>query len=215
MTTKRKKPKVEKKPPKTSTSNGSARPAAPAAPAPKRVTKILPVKLTPDEMTSLALRMAEIHGEIGSIEAEKKEKASAYKARIEERRGEMRNISHSLIIRSEMRDVECLESFVFVTNSVETRREDTGDLIERRAMTLQERQAELPGLCVPVEPATVAPAKKGRTKLEAAQPSATFDHSPKSGDTDSEPVVESESRIDAPQELLDISARVNPNEIPF
>lgn len=104
----------------------------------------LSVKLSGDELKDRSRRLAQVEGK---LEAHKKHadlvkgELKTTEARLKEERAHLANI---VLQESEPRDVLVKEVAHFAINAVKTVRDDTGEVIETRAMLPHERQADLP-----------------------------------------------------------------------
>lgn len=107
-------------------------------------TRELKCPLTPDQWSRYAEEMARLEGQIGEIEERKKLHAAQCKAELDSVQDQIRVLARKLRERYEYRDVECREIRDDRTGRMTVVRLDTGDLIEERALTLKERQTELP-----------------------------------------------------------------------
>lgn len=136
------------------------------------ITKELPCEMTEEErrerralVTEHALDLADIEAQMEVLRAGAKD----HKKIIEKAAGELRN---GKIVR----DVRCHEEQVFADNSVVLKRDDTGEVVEERAMTGADRQLAM------VEEEQGAPKTKLKGKKQkpgdggAAAPPATEAH---------------------------------------
>lgn len=113
---------------------------------PRRIVLPLSVKLTDPEIQAKGQALVEAIADERSLKAKKKLAADNYKAQIELSHQEQDRLAQLISTKSELRDVECVETFEFQTNTVTTARVDTGEIISTRAMTRAERQPVLPGV---------------------------------------------------------------------
>lgn len=104
----------------------------------KPVTRQLPCKLTEEEITARGCHLAEVEREIEKKEDEKQRHAKALGDEIKEMRSRTRLIAQEISTRTTYRDVEITEQKVGV--HMETVRLDTGEVIETRPLTAEERQ---------------------------------------------------------------------------
>jgi hypothetical protein len=116
----------------------------------------LKVHLTDDEWGANAAALAQLQADLKAAEAEKKESASGYKARIDALKSKADAIGDRVRTREETRAVECFERPDNRRFVVELFRADNHTLVETRPMTANERHAALQ----PMLPGTAAPAKK-------------------------------------------------------
>ncbi len=98
----------------------------------------LPVALTSDELKSYGTELAATIGRIGVIEVERKASAVAFKARLEELDLQVHDLAADISAKHTLRQVECSEHQDARRAVVELVREDTGEIVEVRAMTAAE-----------------------------------------------------------------------------
>lgn len=104
--------------------------------------KSLPVKLTVEELRSVADDLAASCVEQDRIREEKAEVTKTYNDGLKDEARKISRLARLLRERQEFRDVPCTERFVFETNTCEVYRDDTGERVEVRAMTAEEREAQ-------------------------------------------------------------------------
>lgn len=109
----------------------------------KRVTRILPVKLSKSEVVERGQLAAQVLHKIDEAEAEKKRVAADVKERTEALESELRRLSYIVEREEEDRTVECSWHFDFMKNEKNLIREDTGEVVETKPMTDEERQIAL------------------------------------------------------------------------
>lgn len=148
-----------------------------AARPPRSFVEKMACKLSAEELNERGAAIADKYEEAEKLEDVRKIVNDGYKARIALVEQSIRELAGTLKSKTEMRDVELLEEFVFQTNTVRIVRADTKELVRTRAMTKNERQEELP-----------------LPKTENATKAATSDREPSS---------ENGTAITAPQTLLD------------
>lgn len=120
-----------------------------AAKPPRSFTERMPCKLTDQDLLRIGKEAAAAEIEIGTLEDERKNANDGYKAKIalaEQRRSEL---LATIRTETEVRDVECIEEFVFATNTVRVTRVDTGAVVRQRAMSRSERQLTLDEVTAP------------------------------------------------------------------
>lgn len=119
-------------------------------------TRNLRCIVKPDEIQQLAREQSEIIQQVATLEDQKKASASEYKARIEEKQGRGSRIAGIIISGQTDREVKC--SWRFETCGIDAAsgemiyhpekktliREDTGEVVEVRDITQDERQMALP-----------------------------------------------------------------------
>lgn len=110
----------------------------------RRLTKLLKVMFAVKERLGMGDQMANAVRNIKQAQEELKSVKAQYDSKIKQFEAEIANMSERLNSGWEMRSVECEEIKDFQTGNVITRRIDTGERIEERAMTFEERQQELP-----------------------------------------------------------------------
>ena len=108
-------------------------------------TKILPVRLTDLELLERGQRVAELLRQVSEIEEEKKATNSDFKARIEEREGELHDLGSQIRNKAEQREVEVMRQADEEAGIESTIRVDTGEVIGTRAMTPTELAARRQG----------------------------------------------------------------------
>jgi hypothetical protein len=109
--------------------------------------KTLPVKLTPDEERSKGKEAARIGRECTTMHLEMAQLKIAMKQKKEALADKARaivDLHHEINTGQEYREVQCREELDHTHLVVHTIRLDTGEVIETRAMTLDERQVTLP-----------------------------------------------------------------------
>jgi hypothetical protein len=111
---------------------------------PTMITRKLPVKLTREEIHHRGKRLAVLEAEITDLEFEKKEAAGNFKSLIEGRKTEVGRRTREINEEQEYRQVEIIEQKDWDTREVLTIRKDTGEVVEARPMTPEERQRPIP-----------------------------------------------------------------------
>jgi hypothetical protein len=104
------------------------------------LTKEVEHNFTPEELRNLGIALSYAIGDIESLEAEKAEFMKAHKEGLKETRTKVKLLAEKIRTGSEIRMVECRLEKDFLSNSVKTYRLDTGELVEERSMTPEERQ---------------------------------------------------------------------------
>lgn len=107
------------------------------------IKRELRCKLTPEEANTKTANMLALMEDITKLESEKKAKAKMYADLIKEKKKRRDEYASDVRTGTERRQVECEEIADYRTNRVETKRLDTGEIIDTRAMTAKERQTEL------------------------------------------------------------------------
>ncbi|MEN3940696.1 hypothetical protein WJU23_05325 [Prosthecobacter sp. SYSU 5D2] len=118
--------------------------------------RILRCDLSEKETQIYGKEQAELHQEIDSLEEEKKSSASNYKARIEEKGARARRIGNYITSGWQEKDVQCswiyetagrdqaTGEMIFHPEKKSLVRDDTGEVVEIREITNEERQMALP-----------------------------------------------------------------------
>ena len=114
--------------------------------APKRVMKRLHVVLTDSEKLERTTALLEAMSHKDLLIAEKSLATAEANAAIKTAQKSVRELQQALTDGKELREVECLEVHDFARNAVIRQRADTREGVEERAMSLDERQATLPGV---------------------------------------------------------------------
>lgn len=120
----------------------------------KTEKRSLPVKLSDLELRERADELAGAQIRLSEIEDEKKSAVSQYKASIDSKQGEIARLSHVIRDRSEQRNIKCEWRFeqsgfdatgqpVWHPEQKTLVRVDTGESVEVRAITDEERQLKL------------------------------------------------------------------------
>jgi hypothetical protein len=138
------------------------------APAPKAFKDRLPCRLTDKQKIDVGDLIVEADDKLSALEDEKKAAADSYKAKIELAEAARRELVQKLRTGSEVREVVCIERFVFERNAVETIRTDTMAKLSERAMTQDERQGKLD-----LGDTTPEPERKAKPDAAPAAPAST------------------------------------------
>lgn len=110
---------------------------------PKKGKQKLPVKLNEAEMRALGMKASELKDQLEKQKLAKKADNESWKAKIVGSQRELDDALIALGMGAEERNVEVVTEWIFRTNSVRTRRLDTGEVVSEREMTPEERQASL------------------------------------------------------------------------
>jgi hypothetical protein len=97
----------------------------------------------PQEAGELAQEMAQAVARLEELEDEFGEVKAAFKEKMAKARKTVKSCAVKIRQGFEMRLVECRMEKEFATNAVRLYRLDTGELVEERAMTVEERQRSL------------------------------------------------------------------------
>jgi hypothetical protein len=98
---------------------------------------------TPQETGDLAQEMAQAVARLDELEAEFGEVKAAFKEKMAKAKKTVKSCAAKIRQGFEMRLVECRMEKEFATNAVRLYRLDTAELVEERAMTVEERQRSL------------------------------------------------------------------------
>jgi hypothetical protein len=102
------------------------------------------VDITSEETTARTQRLLEVLNKIDTTEADKASRVSDFNGELKQLRKEAGKIRQSIRIGKERRDVECYEQPDFRRNIVFIVRAEDNKVIDERAMTLEDREQELP-----------------------------------------------------------------------
>lgn len=109
----------------------------------KKLTRNLKCILTEDETRLYGMDLARSNASKDESEERKKEVDAQLKAEIESHSTRALNLARKINNGYEYRDVECVTDLNFTKNSATVTRLDTGEVVEKRAMTDDERQTGL------------------------------------------------------------------------
>lgn len=123
--------------------------------------KYLKYDFTEEEIKDLGKNLAKVFADHSEAEARLKSVSTQIKAEIATIEGTMTSLSEKIRSGHEYRDIECRKEFNYTLGKVSVFRNDTDEVIEERAMTGEERQANLDlkekeksDVAQPVAPAT-------------------------------------------------------------
>lgn len=108
-----------------------------------RINKELPVQLTDAEVVAVAERHVAALERAEDLAAEKKSVSDGYTKQITAAESEATDLRKVIHRKTELREVECLETEVPGTNEVVVVRLDTGEEISRRSLTPAETQGNM------------------------------------------------------------------------
>lgn len=103
-------------------------------------TRELTCDLSDEDVIERAKALAHALSEVNVLEVQRRASAKHFGEDIKALEREVEKLAVSIRTRQELREVECLEKREFRTNEVVVVRTDTGDVIDSRAMTIEERQ---------------------------------------------------------------------------
>jgi hypothetical protein len=109
----------------------------------KGIQRELPVKLTPPELLTIAITKSKAEAERDELCAEFRDVKSDWNGRMEQLDNRIKAMGMTLRTQEERRVVTCHERFK--AGTIEVVREDTGEVVERRAATMAEAQKVIPG----------------------------------------------------------------------
>jgi hypothetical protein len=104
------------------------------------ITKELECPFTQDELRNLGLSLANAIGDLEALAQEKAEFMADLKGRLKDAQAKVKLMAEKIRTGSEVRLVECRLEKDYLANAVRTYRTDTGELVEERPMTAEERQ---------------------------------------------------------------------------
>jgi hypothetical protein len=109
----------------------------------KRFTQSLPCPLTPSELLERADLASHVLQQRDEAEQRMKADASQHKANIQEKEAELRRLTEEIRQRRTFRPVDCERIFDYSAGTVRDVRSDTGEELNRRDLTNDERQRHL------------------------------------------------------------------------
>ena len=110
----------------------------------KEITKLLRVELTAEEVYEAAARMASAVLSLRETERSKKESLAGYKERIDSARADMAINAELIDKGTREEEIACEQVFDYKLSKMAIFRLDTGDQVEERELTEEERQMEFP-----------------------------------------------------------------------
>jgi len=119
--------------------------AAQLAMPPRKFDEVLPCSLTEKEVAAKADELEAALASVDVLKAEKKDRTAEINARIKIAEAHVTEIREVRRTATEMRAVECVESFELRLGVARTTRVDTGEMIRERALRSSELQPSLPG----------------------------------------------------------------------
>ena len=108
--------------------------------------RMLFCRLTEEEWRERAQLLSEEHVRVAGLEHMHKLEESLYRQRYKAARANIEQLADALRNREEQRAVDCEERRNDGELVMELVRLDTNEVVERRPMTADERQAQLPGV---------------------------------------------------------------------
>jgi len=106
-------------------------------------TRTLKVLLTDQEVLDFADQLARAVDETNRLEEEKKSLSDSFKAKITESEAKIQKLTNYVRNRYDYRPVDCEQTMDNNEGTASTVRLDTGETIEERQLTYEERQGKL------------------------------------------------------------------------
>ena len=107
------------------------------------VIRSLSVKLTDKELRERSIELAQVLDDVGAAEHEKKAATARFNEAIETLNSRSRTLGSAVKSGTEVRQVECRWIQNMAEIKMELRRDDTGEVVESRPMTKEERQVAM------------------------------------------------------------------------
>jgi hypothetical protein len=104
------------------------------------LTKEIEHHFSLDELRNLGLSLANAIADLEALAQEKADFMADLKGRHKDAQAKVKLLAEKIRTGSEVRLVECRLEKDFLSNAVRTYRTDTNELVEERAMTVEERQ---------------------------------------------------------------------------
>jgi hypothetical protein len=111
-----------------------------------KVVRNLTVKLTEAEWIECAEAMAKEQANWEDCDMERARAMAGFKSRMQEHEDNITRLAYLVRKRQKLTPVECQERLDFEAFKVSLYRVDTGEVLEIRDMTKDERQVKLPGM---------------------------------------------------------------------
>lgn len=112
----------------------------------ENIQRVLPVKLTADERDERGRELSQAWDDYEVIEEEKKDVSKGLTKKLRDKRADISKLSRTLKVGVEPRVVTCRWVEDFNHNVKRLVRQDTGDIVEERALTTDERQLAIDDL---------------------------------------------------------------------
>jgi len=135
---------------------------------PRRLSKKLPVLLTKEEKEKRGKELLDAMTTERDLREEKSAAVGNFNAEIRLAATHISTLAEVLRSGKEDRDVECLETFAYTEKRVVTTRTDTHEVVESRAMSLDEQQEKLPGFLTKEEARAVEDAHAAKKTAKPA-----------------------------------------------
>ena len=105
--------------------------------------KHLKYEFEPEELQELGQNLASKHDELSQFEDALKTIKAEYKEKITRVESEISSIVRKVNVKSEYRDIDCFQQWDYDLAIYRVVRKDSGEVVEERALTDEERQMEL------------------------------------------------------------------------
>ena len=129
---------------KKSKSKAPAKKAPERSPADKKtIVRRMPVKLITEEKAAIGGELATAQQSLNEIDEEKKDLMAQMKARMTQAKARITELSNQLASGRKFEHVECTEEKNYATMKFSVTRDDTGEVLEERPLTSDERQLGL------------------------------------------------------------------------
>lgn len=106
-------------------------------------TRSLPVRMTDVELGRKGQELADAEIRLARLEEKKRESAADFRHAVAKVKEEIAELASVVESGEERREVEVYEQADEISEMVILRREDTGEEVERRPMTMEDRQATI------------------------------------------------------------------------
>lgn len=100
----------------------------------------LPCKITDEESQAKGSKAAKLQDQAEELQEQLNISLKDLRADIKQKRGEIRGLLKEIAAGTEDRDVVCYDDKDFRKGEIRTHRADSGEVVDRRAMTADERQ---------------------------------------------------------------------------
>lgn len=106
--------------------------------------KRLQYNFSNEELVAIGKELAENNNSLSQLDADKKRVVSDFTARITEKNSRIELLSRNISNGYDFRDVKCTIQYHYPTTGIKSiTRDDTGEVVEKVAMTLEECQEHL------------------------------------------------------------------------
>lgn len=107
-------------------------------------TRLLQVPLTQEEQLAAGKKLAEAVRTLTNCQAQAKSAASQFKAKIDEMQAKINGLQILISDGHELRNVPCVNVMDYTDVKVIVTRTDTGEIVEERRLTEDEKQSTIP-----------------------------------------------------------------------